>query len=66
VVDANSVVVVLPKISAPAARSVIIGAASTRLAGSSLYIGELWAVGISDSICELDFLHFKGKRPGLL
>ena len=41
VVDANSVVVVLPKISAPAARSVIIEAASTIPAGSSLYIGEL-------------------------
>jgi hypothetical protein len=36
VVDANSVVVVLPKISAPAARSVIIGAASISAAGSSL------------------------------
>lgn len=35
-VDANSVVVVLPNMRAPAARSVMTGAASTRDAGESL------------------------------
>lgn len=34
--DANSVVVVLPKMSAPAARKVMTGAASVDLAGSFL------------------------------
>lgn len=42
---ANSVVVVLPNIKAPAARRVIIGPASTPVTGASVYIGELKRVG---------------------
>lgn len=45
VVAANSVVVVLPNIKAPAARRVIIGPASTPVTGASVYIGELKRVG---------------------
>jgi hypothetical protein len=49
VVAANSVVVVLPKISAPALRSIAIDPAST-FGALSAYIGELNEVGMSKII----------------
>lgn len=51
VTAANSVVVVLPNMRAPAARRVIIGAASMVLGLESAYMGEFRLVGISKFWC---------------
>lgn len=51
VTAANSVVVVLPNMRAPAALRVIIGAASMVLGPESAYMAEFSPVGISKARC---------------